>query len=107
MSELYCVHHGPISRHACMAFVEGPLLCSYCGTESPTEVKTVTPFATDPLRRMLERHLSALGYENAASDRTGVTEWLAPDAGYEDGIAPLTTLEAIAQALDRGDGVAR
>lgn len=90
-----CKTHGSISRAACHAHLIGPLCCSYCPPGS-APVKQL-----DTLRALIEEYLQQAGYENAASDRQGVTGWMAPEAGYEDGIEWMTTLEAVAQQIQR------
>jgi hypothetical protein len=62
-------------------------------------VREVTVFAETPLRRALEAWLAARGWECQDVGPKGVETWLAPSAGYEDGINDLTTLEAVAREL--------
>jgi hypothetical protein len=95
-----CTVHGPISRAACHSSLGGPLSCSYCEEIDNGNVRQVTTFAKAPFRRALEAWLAAAGFEQNDTDREGVQSWLAPDAGYGDGIESLTTLEAAAQLLD-------
>lgn len=88
-----CRKHGSITRAACHAQLDGPLFCSYC----PPEAQPVQQL--DTLRKIIEAYLQDVGFENAAADRQGVTGWMAPAAGYEDGIEWMTTLEAAAQCI--------
>lgn len=55
----------------------------------------------ETLRRVLEGYLAGRGWEQSHVSRAGVESWMAPDAGADDGIADLTTMEAVADQLRR------
>lgn len=61
----------------------------------------------EPLRRTVEGYLAAHRWEQNHTARdpfTGVVRiesWLAPSAGYDDGINDITTMEALADQMRR------